>query len=64
MKRLVLAVCLMLPVSGFAVEKMTPQEAVQVMESVYTQFRGTIQEHQVIQEALKTLKELAEKPKK
>ena len=43
--------------------KMTLEQAVQLISSVVAQYRGTLQEHQAIQNALKVLVNAANEPK-
>jgi hypothetical protein len=42
---------------------MTLEQAVQLISSVVAQYRGTLQEHQAIQNALKVLVNTANEPK-
>jgi hypothetical protein len=43
--------------------KMTLEQAVQLISSVVAQYRGTLQEHQAIQNAFKVLINTANEPK-
>ena len=43
--------------------QMTLEQAVQLISSVVAQYRGTLQEHQAIQNALKVLVNTANEPK-
>lgn len=43
--------------------QMTVEQALQLISNVITQYRGTLQEHQAIQNAFKVIVELANEPK-
>ncbi len=43
--------------------KMTLEQAIQIISNVVAQYRGTLQEHQAIQNALKVLINAANEPK-
>lgn len=43
--------------------KMTVEQALQLISNVITQYRGTLQEHQAIQNAFKVVVELANEAK-
>lgn len=43
--------------------QMTTEQAIQIISNVIAQYRGTLQEHQAIQNAFKVIVELANEPK-